>query len=151
MVLTTIPRPPYRSGRYQLYAPSGIPSNWVPEGSFLKMRVFFPKANYQTCTVDYDRNIIYLYDSHFTRIDARRINVLTSSEELVHLQTGVSRAFVNIALDWVSHNIYWTDPMFRWIAMRPGDPDITDTNMYKLIVKEDLQHPYALAVDSVGG
>ncbi|KAL4234438.1 Transcription activator BRG1 [Mactra antiquata] len=55
-----------------------------------------------------------------------------------------------LAFDWISHNIYWTDPLMGWIAMQPGGA-INDPSQYKVIVSEHLQLPRGIAVDPING
>ena len=112
-------------------------------------------AKLQSCKVDYSKRILYLYDKNYARIEAiPHFDLQNQFADVTHIarvHTGVSVGYVKVAVDWVSHNIYWTDPMFRWIAMQPGDTTKSDTtSLYKIIVKDDLERPYALAVDVPG-
>lgn len=63
------------------------------------------------------------------------------SLEIVH--NGVSRDHVRLAFDWVSNNIYWTDRMYSWIIVQSGRNSTT----YKILIQDDLDKPFALAVD----
>ena len=98
---------------------------------------------------------MYMYDERVGRIEAVPnfdwTNEFASITSIVRMHVGVSVGDVKLAVDWVSHNIYWTDSMFRWIAMQPGDTANIDTSLYKLIVKEDIERPCGLAVDPLGG
>ena len=98
---------------------------------------------------------MYMYDERVARVEAIPNfdwrNQFASITSIVRLHVGVSIGGTRIAVDWVSHNIYWTDPMFRWIAMQPGDTANIDAGLYKLIVKEDIEKPNGLAVDPLGG
>ena len=98
---------------------------------------------------------MYMYDQTYARIEAIPHldwrNEFADVTSVARMHVGVSVGYVKVAVDWVSHNIYWTDPMFRWIAMQPGDPDKIEPSLYKIIVKENLEKPYGLAVDPIGG
>ena len=70
------------------------------------------------------------------------------SFEFMH--EGVSEATVQIALDWLSHTLYWVDPGFGWIAAAPGDPSRIDEDLHKIIIN-DLDKPDGLALDPLAG
>lgn len=110
-------------------------------------------AELHGCEVDYSKKVLYVYDQNAARIEAIPnfdwTNKFHGATSIVYFHKGVSYGYVKIAVDWVSHNIYWTDPMFRWIAMQPDFT--TQTSRYKIIVKENLEKPFGLAVDPIGG
>lgn len=148
--LYMIPGTPYDLARnqtlYEDIGEFGIPNHMTT------------KLILQSCKADYSRKILYMYDKAGS---AKIVAMSTvnwrnpSPTKIRQVHTGVSKGNVKVAVDWVSHNIYWTDPLFRWIAMQPGPVNLTDysqdKSLYKIIIKDDLEQPYALAVDAVGG
>ena len=160
IILTTVPSEVWRPDTHHIYLIPGTPYDLARNLSYYSPHFHFKKsgqlnAKLHGCKVDYERKVMYMYDESAARIEAIPnfdwSNHFASVTSVVRLHVGVSVGYVKIAIDWVSHNIYWTDPMFRWIAMQPGDPDNIDTSLYKIIVKEDLEKPYGLAVDPFGG
>ncbi|KAK3087802.1 hypothetical protein FSP39_010804 [Pinctada imbricata] len=66
------------------------------------------------------------------------------------LHQGISySSSVQIAYDWLSRTIYWTDELYNWIAVQPVDTD--DRTMFKVILHENMNNPYAIAVDPLKG
>ena len=69
------------------------------------------------------------------------------SSSISLLYKGISSSFGKIALDFVSNNIYWCDPLLQWIAMKPAY-NLNHT-IYKVILQKDLNYPEGLALDPV--
>ena len=97
---------------------------------------------------------MYMYDERVARIEAIPNfdwrNNFARITKIVRMHIGVSIG-AKIAIDWVSHNIYWTDTMFRWIAMQSGDTTNIDSGLYKVIAEDDIEWPCGIAVDPIGG
>lgn len=49
---------------------------------------------------------------------------------------GKSAAFGEIAIDYLSNNLYWCDSLLKWIAMKPANN--FNNTIYKIIVPEGL-------------
>ncbi|XP_078326911.1 low-density lipoprotein receptor-related protein 2-like isoform X1 [Crassostrea virginica] len=62
--------------------------------------------------------------------------------------TGKSRAFGQIAFDFVSKNLYWCDSLLHWIAMKPA---YTYDTIQKVVVEDELNDPQGLALDPEDG
>ncbi|XP_052771270.1 low-density lipoprotein receptor-related protein 4-like [Mya arenaria] len=98
--------------------------------------------------VDVNRKKLYIYDRYMAAIYMMS-NFTTDmaignfSWSLLH--AGVSRGFVKLAVDWISNNLYWTDPMYRWIAVQSLDND----GMFKILFHSDLKFPLGIAVDPI--
>ncbi|XP_053381660.1 low-density lipoprotein receptor-related protein 4-like [Mercenaria mercenaria] len=97
---------------------------------------------------DYIRKRLYIFDSNTAAIYAINnfdwVSSFTNMTVTV-IHDGLSRYTARIAVDWVSNNIYWTDPLFGWIVVQSG----SKTNTYKILIQDALEKPYALAVDPV--
>lgn len=61
------------------------------------------------------------------------------------LHEGRSFAYGQIAFDFVSKNLYWSDAFLNWIAMKPANN--VNSKLYKVIVHADLTSPVGLALD----
>lgn len=53
-------------------------------------------------------------------------------------------------MDWISHNIYWTDTVMGAIMMQPGTQYISPT-LYKIVIQDHLDLPRGIAVDPLAG
>ena len=71
--------------------------------------------------------------------------LLNGSNSLVPIFEGKSAAFGQIALDYVSNNLYWCDPLHYWIAMKPAYN--LNSSIYKVVVHKDLKQPEGLSLD----
>ena len=69
-------------------------------------------------------------------------NFCTSMTEVF---TGKSSALGQIAVDYISNNLYWCDSLHQWIAMKPAYNSTND--IYKVLVHKDLRQPVGLALD----
>ena len=57
------------------------------------------------------------------------------------LNFGSSSQVNGLAYDWLSHNLYWTDSLYNWIAMmKPG------TNYTRTLIEDTLDKPHGIAV-----
>lgn len=66
------------------------------------------------------------------------------------MHKGVSHSATSqIAFDWLSRNIYWTDDYYNWIGVQPVDTE--DKTMYKIIMHDGLWSPLALSLDPIKG
>lgn len=80
---------------------------------------------------------IYIYHNFSTwQNDSAKITILFK---------GRSSAFGQIAIDFVSNNLYWCDSLFNWIAMKPAF-NANHLN-YKVVVHRALNQPEGLALD----
>ncbi|XP_052238268.1 low-density lipoprotein receptor-related protein 6-like isoform X3 [Dreissena polymorpha] len=61
------------------------------------------------------------------------------------LNSGVPGPNVKIAFDWISNNLYWTDPTFRWIAMI----SVQHEDNYTILIRENIHIPSAIVVDPI--
>ncbi|KAH3808195.1 hypothetical protein DPMN_136547 [Dreissena polymorpha] len=59
------------------------------------------------------------------------------------LNSGVPGPNVKITFDWISNNLYWTDPTFRWIAMI----SVQHEGNYTILIRDNIHIPAAIAVD----
>lgn len=54
-----------------------------------------------------------------------------------------------IAFDYITNNLYWCDSLHDWIAMKPAYD--TKKNIYKVVIRKDLNKPEGLALDPEDG
>ena len=157
IILTTVPKFAGFPDTHHMVMIPGTPYDLMRNETMYQHEAAFssqPFSRFQSCDVDYSRSKLYMYDKRYSEIVAiSNIDTETgfANSQTTKLHVGVSRGDVKIAVDWVSHNIYWTDPMFRQIVMQRTEPNLDKTSLYRVIVKEDLDRPYGLAVDPVGG
>lgn len=64
---------------------------------------------------------------------------------------GVSIGTVQVAVDWLSHTVYWSDSLYRWIIAAPGQADKIEYDYYKIIADTHLEAPDGIAVDPLEG
>jgi len=65
--------------------------------------------------------------------------------------SGTSSAVNGIAVDWAAGNLYWTDGLYRWIAVtrvRPRSAAVGHKTAvsHKTVVSMDVEQPYGIAV-----
>lgn len=98
--------------------------------------------------VDYARNHLYFYDIHVAAIyvifDFHWQSNFTNLTYAV-FHNGLSRDHIHLGFDWISKNLYWTDPIFRWIAIQNADSKLA----FKILIDDNLERPFALAVDPI--
>ena len=157
--MTSVPDSPGLPGTHHVYMIPGTPYDLARNSSLYSIAYQLTKnsqlsAKITSCSMDYSRKIFYFYDYTAARLETiphfNWENSFSEVTAVTRIHTGVSRGFVKVKVDWASHNVYWTDPLFRWIAMQQGEAFITDTSLYTILVKEELDKPYALAVDPIG-
>lgn len=98
--------------------------------------------------VDYTRKSLYIFDRNtgaIFKVEHFDWENNFSNISLSITHDGLSRAFARISVDWVADNIYWTDPLFGWIIVQSASKQY----IYKIIVKDELERPFALVVSPV--
>ncbi|KAL3891052.1 hypothetical protein ACJMK2_003315 [Sinanodonta woodiana] len=139
------------TGKFNYRSPSVYSLPIAEDGTPSQIIIWsYPGPNdIEFLSVDLDNTLqqAYLYDIYSKTIQKNpNYNLGPSTEnQWTTLHKGLSPASLKLAVDWVSHNIYWTDPMFKWIMVQSilGN----DTSMFRVLIDENLEGPYALAVD----
>lgn len=102
----------------------------------------------QSVCPDVRRKVMYFYEESTASI--YRISNFTLKVELPssfqNIYTGVSRGKVRIAVDYITGNIYWTEPSFKTVVIQS-----TADNSLKshTLITKGIGFPLGLAVDPV--
>ncbi|WAR22306.1 LRP4-like protein [Mya arenaria] len=97
---------------------------------------------------DVNRKKLYVFDRYTAAIYVLSnftVDQIIGSTSWSLLHAGVSRGSVKLAVDWISNNLYWSDPMYRWIAVQSLD----NYGMFKILFHSDLELPLGIAVDPI--
>ncbi|KAK3600736.1 hypothetical protein CHS0354_017024 [Potamilus streckersoni] len=96
---------------------------------------------------DYALKQAYFYDYKTRTIykDSTFSISLTGDNTMTALHIGLSRSYIRLAVDWISHNVYWTDSRYKWIMVQ--SPIGNDTSMHRVLIHENLEGPHALVLD----
>ncbi|XP_052218870.1 low-density lipoprotein receptor-related protein 5-like isoform X2 [Dreissena polymorpha] len=97
--------------------------------------------------VDYARKQLYIYNEYTASLEMLNFDPETGLQNLPlkSLHSGLSRGYVTIALDWISNNLYWTDPIFRWVAVQ----SLQTNGHYRILVYDNIERPTGIAVDPI--
>jgi len=60
--------------------------------------------------------------------------------------SGTSSAVNGLAVDWAAGNLYWTDGLYRWIAVTRVARRGAAATGHKTLVSMDVEQPYGIAV-----
>ncbi|KAK3600738.1 hypothetical protein CHS0354_017026 [Potamilus streckersoni] len=105
------------------------------------------EARYLSIDGDYTLRHTYVYDYYSKAIywNSNFSVGFSGNNEWMILHRGLSRDYIKLAIDWISHSIYWTDPLYKWIMVQTllGN----DTSLYRVLIHENLEGPHALALD----
>lgn len=71
--------------------------------------------------------------------------------EFKYLHKGISKGTVQVAVDWLSHMVYWTDSGFKWVVCAPGLVERVDYDFYKIIADDHLDAPDGITLDPFDG
>jgi len=98
--------------------------------------------------IDIDTANVTVFYLDLTSSCVYALSQFTSTQKLTNLRCGISNSYRSkIAYDWVTQNMYWSDGIFQWIAVQPLAS--TDSQMYRIIVRNEITDVSALAVDPI--
>ncbi|KAL8598847.1 hypothetical protein ACOMHN_015426 [Nucella lapillus] len=67
----------------------------------------------------------------------------------VYAHVGTSPLVGHVTVDWLSNNVYWTDPGFGWIGLQALKEDLSTFGLnanLKVVVSSSLDTPYGITV-----
>ncbi|KAL3871007.1 hypothetical protein ACJMK2_039032, partial [Sinanodonta woodiana] len=96
---------------------------------------------------DYALQQAYVHDFYSSTIymDSNFSIGLSRNTNWTPIHRGLSKSLVKLAVDWINHNIYWTDPQYKWIAVQSLVGK--DSSMFRVLIDHNLEAPHALALD----
>ncbi len=135
------------SGVSRIVAIDGDPDRWVPNRTATTHYITAPNPvwRFVGLTFDYGRRTLFWSDSGNKRIQGLNLN---GSATPFDLFDGVSDRVEGMAVDWLSGNIYWADSLYNWIVVAPA---VVNTNLFRIIVSDDLDNPTGLAIQPYQG
>ncbi|XP_052818651.1 low-density lipoprotein receptor-related protein 2-like [Mya arenaria] len=126
--------------------------NWsggVPGVAFTNIYIKFLSID-----VDFHEKMVYMYDEHYkslvygTNFNAE-LELDNMTFDFAHI--GVSKGQVQIAVDWLSHTVYWTDSIYRWICAAAGQMEKINDDIYTILVDQGLEAPAGIALHPMEG
>lgn len=100
-------------------------------------------ANEDIYFIDVATNSIYRWSKVLTDLNNQSLSTI-KNVQLVH--SGLSRAICKLVK---ARNIYWSDPLLHWIAMKPAQSE--DSDGYAMIVTDYAEYVAAFAADPEEG
>jgi len=106
----------------------------------------FSSAVFTACSMDNKRGRLYVNEPSRQSIYDVDVSIVATggSRNLSPMYRGMSRYnLIKMAVEWVTGNVYWVDPGFRWLVL--FSPIST---YYHVIIQDVLEYPISVAVDS---
>ncbi|XP_053402379.1 prolow-density lipoprotein receptor-related protein 1-like [Mercenaria mercenaria] len=117
-----------------------------------EMKYNNPDTNMRSISVDFWTKTVFMHDYYSSGMAfGTGFNEQLKDIKIDYMRIGVSRGNIQLAVDWLSHTVYWADTAFRWIVAAPGQNDKLKMGYHKIIVDKHLEAPTAIAVDPFKG
>jgi len=109
-------------------------------------KTIYLSATFTACSMDNKRGFLYVYELNRQSIYRTDVNTVATAGDvtLSRVYRGMSRhVLIKMAIEWVTGNVYWVDPGFRWLGLYSSG-----SAQYRVIIHDDMELPISIAVDS---
>lgn len=93
--------------------------------------------------IDIGRNRLYFHEANTKALySVENFHYEFTNWTIRSIYKGASASYTRIAVDWVSNNIYWTEPSYKTVLVQSAENGKTKT-----LISDGLTEPFGIAVD----